>query len=178
MPEKLFNYKWTSRIPPEANPGRNSSFIQTVDVAPTILDFLGVGEGTDAMQGKSLMPFFRGKAGKVRDFAISGYFNFSWSIITDDWSYIHWLDEKDLTDPRKVMALFGFTPMKEKKEVWTCTPGSEAETPKMNELYDRTTDRYQLNNILGEHPETARMMHDRLLEFMLRLRTDPDRGDL
>jgi arylsulfatase A-like enzyme len=157
---------------PGITPGRNSSFVQTVDVAPTILDFLGTTDGTETMQGRSLLPLVRGETQKVRDFAISGYFNFSWSIITDEWSYIHWLDEKDLTDPRKVMAIFGFTEMEENQDVWTCTPGSESETPETNELYDRRKDPFQLNNVLEEHPEAARVMHDRLLEYMLRLRTE------
>ena len=73
---------------PDGMKGRVSSFAQTVDIAPTIMDFLGVTSKTDRMQGKSLLPLMRGDVEKVRDFAISGYFNFSWSIITDDLSYI------------------------------------------------------------------------------------------
>jgi arylsulfatase A-like enzyme len=156
---------------PGADPGRNASFVQTVDVAPTVLDFLGVTDRTDSMQGTSLLPLVRRETEKVRDFAISGYFNFSWSIISEDWSYIHWLGEKELTDPRKVMAMFGFTEIEENQEVWTCTPGSEAETPRTNELYDRRKDPFQLNNLLEENPTAARMMHDRLLGYMLQLRS-------
>ena len=38
----------------------------------------------------------------MRDFAIAGYFRYAWSIITEDWSYIHWLkdDEKSIADAR------------------------------------------------------------------------------
>lgn len=45
----------------------------------------------DHMTGKSLLPLVAGETEKVRDFAIAGYYGFSWSIITDEYSYIHWL---------------------------------------------------------------------------------------
>ena len=54
------------------------------------------------MQGESLLRLAMGEVDKVRDFAIAGYFRYSWSIITDDWFYIHWLkeDEKSVADSR------------------------------------------------------------------------------
>lgn len=30
----------------------------------------------------------------IRDYALAGYYGFSWSILTDDWSYIHWIDKQ------------------------------------------------------------------------------------
>jgi hypothetical protein len=43
-----------------------------------------------------------GEVEKIRDFAIAGFFRYSWSIITDEWSFIHWLkdDEKTVADAR------------------------------------------------------------------------------
>ena len=63
------------------------------------------------------------------DFAIAGYFNFSWSIITDDGSFINWIDTKNMTDPMKQLSKYGFTEVEENTSVWTCTPGSVAEIP-------------------------------------------------
>ena len=80
---------------PGVKPGqRIKSFIQSVDVAPTICDWLGIGVHPE-MQGKSLLPLVFGEVDKVRDFAIAGYYDYSWSIITDEWSYIHWLQPDD-----------------------------------------------------------------------------------
>ena len=80
---------------------RLKGFVQSCDVAPTVCDWLGLGVHP-SMQGKSLLPMIRGEVEKVRDFAIAGYFRYSWSIITEDWSFIHWLkdDEKTVADAR------------------------------------------------------------------------------
>ncbi|MBO4318468.1 MAG: sulfatase [Mailhella sp.] len=70
---------------------RIKAFTQSVDVAPTVCDWLGIGVHP-SMQGKSLLPLMRGEVDKVYDFAISGYYPYSWSIYTEEWSFIHWLD--------------------------------------------------------------------------------------
>lgn len=91
--EELAHTPSIIRVPGIA-PRREKAFIESVDVAPTICDWLGIGVHPD-MQGKSLLPLLRGEVSKVRDFAISGYFDYSWSIITEDWTYIHWLQPED-----------------------------------------------------------------------------------
>jgi arylsulfatase A-like enzyme len=88
---------------PGGKPGqRNKSFVQSCDVAPTILDWLGIPI-PESMQGKSLLPIMEGKIDKVRDFAIAGYYGYSWAIYTKEWSYVHWLtDEKAASEVRRV----------------------------------------------------------------------------
>ncbi len=66
------------------------AFVQSPDIAPTVCDWLGIGVHPD-MQGKSLLPVLRGETDKVHDFCIAGYHPYSWSIYTDEWSYIHWV---------------------------------------------------------------------------------------
>ena len=88
--EELAHIPSIIRVPGVKGGQRISSFTQSVDVAPTICDWLGIGVHPD-MQGKSLLPLIRGEVKKVRDFAIAGYYSYSWSIITEDWSFIHWL---------------------------------------------------------------------------------------
>ena len=80
---------------------RIDAFVQSCDIAPTVCDWLGLGVHP-SMQGFSLLPLMRGEVDKVRDFAIAGYFRYSWSIVTPEWSYIHWLkdDEKTVADAR------------------------------------------------------------------------------
>ncbi len=92
-------------------------------------------------------------------------------IITDDWSFINWIDTKDMTDPLRQLSMYGFTEVEENTSVWTCTLGSVAEIPEVNELYNRRRDLFQLNNLLEKEPETASEIHEALMKFMLSLRT-------
>ncbi len=157
---------------PGAAPGRIRSFVQTADVAPTIMEYMGVTEHIEQMQGESLLPLIRGEKEKLREFAIAGYYNFSWSIITETYSYIHWLEEKHFTkDPLKASAAVGLREYQENTDVWTCTPGSDTEMPKHNEFYDRRTDPFQLNNLLESRGAEAAELSRMLFEFMSMLKT-------
>jgi len=69
------------------------AFAQTPDIMPTILEALGV-ELPACVQGKSLLPLMQGKVKSYRDYAISGWYNTSWSIRDRQWSYHMWLNEK------------------------------------------------------------------------------------
>ncbi len=92
---------------PDGMVKRNSSYVQTPDLAPTILDFMGVRDDRiEKMQGKSLLPLIAGEDIEWRDFAIAGYHNFSWSIITKDWSFIHWLHEGEYVEDMEKMIGF------------------------------------------------------------------------
>mgnify|MGYP002626522689 CR=1 FL=1 len=52
---------------------------------------------------------------------------------------------------------------------WTCTAAS-TEVPERDELYDRKTDPFQLNNIAHEHKDVAMRLLDELNIFMDELR--------
>ncbi|MDA8219360.1 MAG: sulfatase [Dehalococcoidales bacterium] len=175
---------------------RVKGFTQSCDVAPTVTDWLGIGVHPEHT-GKSLLPLARGEVDKLRDFAIAGYFKYSASIITEDWSFIHWLrpDEKTIADAkfgiyrRGILKSAGhlsrvlgesISDMERRaKEVatldgedqWTCTPGSIAEVPERDQLFDRREDRYQLNNIAAKDPGRASELYAQLREFMAELRT-------
>ena len=58
-----------------------------------------------------------------------------------------------------------------KHEMWTCTPNSVAEMPESDELYDRKSDPFQLNNILKEKPEVGQELLKQLMDYMAELRT-------
>lgn len=98
--EELVHIPLIIRAPGLPAGKRVKGFVQSVDVAPTICDWLGIGVHPD-MQGKSLLPLCRGEADTVRDYAIAGYYGYSWSLIKEDWSYIHWLKPDE--DPLKTM---------------------------------------------------------------------------
>jgi hypothetical protein len=143
--------------------------------------------------------------GVHRDFAIAGYFRYSWSIITENWSFIHWLkeDEKTIADSRfgiygkylgestahllqmkkanavedRDMAFYNRAYEEHKKattldgeDQWTCTAASSGEVPENDELYDRKTDPFQLENIASERPGVARELFEKLRLFMSELR--------
>ncbi len=75
---------------------RIKGFVQSCDVAPTVCDWLGIGVHPD-MQGHSLLKLASGEVEKVRDFAIAGYYSFSWAIYTEEYSYIHWVKNAEST---------------------------------------------------------------------------------
>ena len=183
---------------------RISSFVQSCDIAPTVCDWLGLGVHP-SMQGKSLLPLIRGEVEKLRDFAIAGYFRYSWSIITEDWSFIHWLkdDEKSIADARfgiygqdlaestahlrqlakanvvedrdtafynKAYELHKKMATLDGEDQWTCAAAASTEVPERDELYDRRTDPFQLNNVANEHKDVAKALLDQLKLFMAELR--------
>lgn len=87
--EELVHAPMILRCPGVKAGQRIKDFVQSVDVAPTVCDWLGIGIHP-SMQGKSLLPLVRGEVDNFRKFAIAGYHGKSCAIYTKDWSYIHW----------------------------------------------------------------------------------------
>lgn len=201
--EELSHTPLIVRMPGHGHGQRVKGFTQSCDMAPTIADWLNIGKvdikhgratlpvcSTDAFQGKSLLPLIRGEVSKIRDFAISGYFSSSWSIITEEYSFIHWLAEKFdfeskemieymqqthgamenliLDSAKTYKTYFG---KDNEEELWTCTPGSERIVPDGDCLFDRIKDPFQLNNIIKDKPEVAEELFRTLKRFMADLRS-------
>ncbi|OWU84167.1 hypothetical protein ATO6_14005 [Oceanicola sp. 22II-s10i] len=59
--EAAFHVPMIVRVPGQAGGGRVSALTESVDVAPTVLDWIGA-EVPEAMDGRSLLPFTRGEA--------------------------------------------------------------------------------------------------------------------
>ena len=53
---------------------------------------------------------------------------------------------------------------------WTCTPGSIAEVPDVDELYNRHTDKFQLHNVASEYPDIAKKLLIQLTEYINELK--------
>jgi hypothetical protein len=190
--EELVHIPFIMKGPGLPAGARVGAFVESPDVAPTVTDWLGLGVPRN-MQGVSLLPLAKGEVEKVRDFAIAGYYGFSWSIITEDWSYIHWLTEAHKTtqeyldtfakDIMKSISAIGRDDLMSEEhkrhreaatldgeDQWTCTPGAVAQLPERDELYDRRADPFQLNNIIDKHPEKAMELFQQLKEYMAQLR--------
>ena len=88
---------------------RVSALTQSVDLMPTILDFLDIpltveqqyrapardlfpqdmvaATKTVELEGRSLLPLMAGRQRKIRDFAYIGHYGRSWTIRSDQWSF-------------------------------------------------------------------------------------------
>ena len=145
------------------------------------------------MQGISLWPLMKGEVDRVRDFLITGFFGQAWSLITEDWSYIHWLNPTALENSeaggktmfevfdiqegevsegvRDTRTMFDKIKMQQ-ENLWTCVPGAISEVPALDGLFDCRTDPFQLENLIQKHPEKARELFDKLREHMMELKAE------
>ena len=120
---------------------RIKAFVDTTDIMPTILDFLGVElppprSTHEMLHGHSIIPLVTGEKEKVRDCAYMGWFNRSWAIRDGDWKYI-------MYGPN-----FAYTG-KDKPE-----------------LFNLREDPDELNNLIDEEPELADKLELRLRRFI------------
>lgn len=158
---------------------RIKAFVQNADIMPTILDAIGLlgsdehpdsGHGFPVydwsdVHGESLLPLMRGEKESIRDHALAGYYGKSWSIITEDYSYVHWI-ANDYADSHILKGDF-----EDNEEMWSCTAGAKVIVPERDELYCRKTDPFQLNNIIDKKPEEAEKMLQKLKLRIGELRT-------
>lgn len=106
MADKWLMYEESIRVPlivcdprvPERSRGRSpDEMVLNIDVAPTLLDLAGVAV-PERMQGKSLMPFLRGKPDGWRtDFFYEHHFGPkiippSEGVRTTGWKYLRWVN--------------------------------------------------------------------------------------
>jgi len=109
--EELVHIPWIIRHPEGVGRGKGiKAIVQTVDLMPTILDFLGIP--TDRLElpflaptktmfpqdikvtsrevrlhGQSLLPLMAGELEKIRDYAYIGHYARQWTIRNHKWSY-------------------------------------------------------------------------------------------
>jgi len=91
--QELVHIPFIIKHPEIAHSKRISALIETPDLMPTILDFLGI-EGPKEMHGRSLLPLMAGEVDKIRDYAYIGIYNRSWAIKDYEWSYMFWFEDK------------------------------------------------------------------------------------
>ncbi len=98
---------------------RIDALVQTVDLFPTIMDFLGFERENEFLQGKSLLPLIKGTSDKVREYATMGFFSSEERCLRDQkWSYIRTLSGSTnelydlVTDPEETKNLCDELPEK------------------------------------------------------------------
>ncbi len=198
--EELVHIPLIIRAPGLPEGKRVKGLVQNYDIAPTIANWLGIS-GAENMNGIDLWPLMTGQVDKIRDFVISGYYNASWAIYTEDWSFIHWVAPQNLVntfagtalmtidgnqrlgdmvsaanfayegDSRQALADYVKGLTLDGADQWTCTPGSTQQVPAEDQLFDRKKDPFQLNNIIKEHPEKAQELFQMLRDRMGELKT-------
>ncbi|MFC1735745.1 sulfatase [Candidatus Hydrogenedentota bacterium] len=140
---ELSEIPWLIRHPEGIGAGKSiDAFVQLSDLTPTVLDYLGM-ERPDYMHGLSLLPLMSGEKEKLRDFAISGWYNRNWSSRNHEWSYHYYLP----TSPH---------------EIQLARSGNRT-TP---ELFNRKTDPQEQVNVIDEHEDIGNAMEVELRTFM------------
>jgi arylsulfatase A-like enzyme len=135
---------------PGAKPRRSDALVQPVDIAPTILDLVGVPI-PDTMQGHSWKPLLAGESVQVREFAWSGpavhhrgRYRPSTLTTADGWSLIYNGHVEPPEEGREIWAVDG----RLREEV---LPPHLPEP----ELFYLPDDPRQEHNLFGDHRDRA-----------------------
>ena len=152
--EELVHIPWLIRHPEGIGAGeRFNQMVQSQDMLPTILDFLGIAQPlelpflaptrtmfpqdmvidtkTVTMDGTSLLPLMAGDVETIRDYAYTGHHERQWSIRSHEWSYLLPIDGSGLP-----------------------------------ELYDRRSDPSEQCNVLHDHIEVGEHLELELRRFV------------
>ena len=129
------------RYPPLAEPGALiDPMVLTVDLAPTFLELGGVAP--ESLDGRSLVPLFRGEAGGWRDAFFIEYYS-------------------DIVFPRIVNMGYEAVRTERHKLI------HYRELEGMDELYDLETDPYEMTNLIDseDYASVRRELSSRLEDF-------------
>lgn len=143
--EEISHIPLIIRHPKAIGKGKNvKAFVDTTDIMPTILDFLGVKlmpprSSHEMLHGHSLLPLMSGEIELVREYAHMGWFNCSWAVRDERWKYI----------------IFG--------------PNFTYTGKKENELYNLEDDPEEQKNLFQEEPEIVDSLELELRRFVQRL---------
>ncbi len=133
--EELAHIPLIVRHPQYGHGKRVEGLVQTCDVTPTLLDYLGI-ESPPTMHGKTLLPVIRGEVQEIRELAVSGYHRRSWSIRTNEWTYLRW------------------------------PAPDQAPTRDAPELYNRRADPYEQVDLIREYPQIADELDLKMRRFV------------
>ena len=179
---KALNYEPCLRIPmivldprlPASRRGvRLDQQVQSIDIAPTLLDLGGVARPS-SMQGASLVPLLRGQRTKWREYAFSENL---WSTVfgnprvesvrSAEWKYIRYFPtERSLFGSPGGPSAYGVTPEQALAYESWLTASARGLKPAYEELFHLTSDAHEAKNLARE-PKFAPVLE--------RLRAECDR---
>jgi len=129
---------------PWMNEGRRTpAIVQPVDLLPTTLEWLGA-DIPEEIEGRSIMPVLKGETDRAREFAIT-----SFSLFPDDNNK----QASAVTDGRWQLHF----------------SGREGET----KLFDIANDPKETRDLIEEHQEIARSLHERFMDTVSDKVNDP-----
>ncbi|QDT08212.1 sulfatase-like hydrolase/transferase [Stieleria marina] len=161
---KSLNYEPCLRIPmivmdprvPDAHKGRRTmALVESVDIAPTLLDLAGV-ESPESVQGKSFRGLLDGTTDKIRDSSFaenlwSTYFGNPRieSVRTSDWKYIRYFknDRKQFASVTK-KTLYQVSPSQVESYADWLTRSIRGEQPVYEELFHLASDPSESVNLV------------------------------
>ena len=142
---------------------RVKSFVQHIDIVPTILDILSIDSNSFYFDGKSLLPLIYGKEKQLRSevYAMEAARQ-RFAIRTENYKYIYSPSEEDL------FHIFW------KKKGISFRPVYNS----VVELYDLKKDPQENRNIVEKKPEIAKKMEDQLLVWIEKLKAKKEKVKL
>jgi arylsulfatase A-like enzyme len=170
---KALNYEPCLNVPliiydprvPAAERGRRSDALtESVDIAPTLLDYAGV-DTPDTMQGLSLRSLVDGRATDLRD---TSYAENLWStyfgnpriesVRTKDWKYIRYF-ENDRTQFASVTKQTQYVVTESQADHYAqwLTSSIEGEVPVYEELFHLASDPEETTNLADRPAYTAKL---------------------
>jgi arylsulfatase A-like enzyme len=164
--EEMTHQPLLVRHPDCKRPGQSTgAMVQPCDLFPTVCDLAGLKQ-PGGLQGISYAGVIAGGDDSHRDLVISGRnLDDNWgtvpATVSDGiWSLVYW--------PNKDFAYKGIPP---RQETYPCTGMPER---RVDELFYLPDDPAQAKNVIGQHPEEAKRLHQALLDLIGDTDVDPN----
>ena len=148
------------RLPKERRGKRSDALVESVDIAPTLLDLAGA-EGGEAMQGHSLVPLLRGQKGLIREFSFAENL---WanvfgnprieSVRDERFKYIRYFKNSrdpwvEKMKPENSASLYKITPEMRQMYRSSLDASIKGEAPVYEELFDLDSDPGETTNLVS-----------------------------
>ncbi len=170
---KALNYETCLRVPliiydprqPAEQRGRRSvALTESVDIAPTLLDY-AQAEDPGTMQGLSLRPLVEGRATDLRDASLAENMRSTYfgnprieSVRTKEWKYIRYFkNDRSLFATVTKETLYRVSPLQVDAYADWLTSSIHGERPVYEELFHLASDPRETTNLAGRPAYTAKL---------------------